>query len=129
MKRKAKGIGAERQLVHMFWNAGWAAVRIAASGATKNPSADVLCGNAIRKLAIECKTIADTKKYIPQQDMKQFLEFAKLFGAEPWIAIKFNDRKGFYFINPEDMRQTEASHSITLADAQNKALSFEELIK
>ena len=127
MSRKSKGIAAEREIFHKFWQAGWAAIRVAGSGSTSMPSADILCGNAIRRLAIECKTVKDDRKYIPQEDMKSFIDFARKFGAEPWIAIKFSHR-GWFFINPEDMKVTNASHGIDFASAQNKGLSFEELI-
>ena len=57
MSRKSKGINAERDLIHKFWNVeGWSAVRVAGSGSMKYPSADVLATNKLRRLAIECKT-------------------------------------------------------------------------
>ncbi|MBW2967284.1 Holliday junction resolvase, partial [Candidatus Woesearchaeota archaeon] len=37
MNRKAKGLSAERELIHMFWKNGWSALRVAASGAIKYP--------------------------------------------------------------------------------------------
>ena len=63
MSFKSKGINGERELVHMFWNRGWACLRIAGSGSSKYPSPDILAGNKLRKLAIECKITKDQKKY------------------------------------------------------------------
>ena len=54
---KAKGINAERELVHLFHKFGWSAVRIAGSGSSKYPCPDVLAGNGFRRIAIEAKAI------------------------------------------------------------------------
>jgi Holliday junction resolvase len=64
MKLKAKGSNAERELVHMFWDKGWAAIRVAGSGSSQYPSPDVLAGNNLRKLAVECKASGELNKYI-----------------------------------------------------------------
>ena len=63
MSLKSKGINAERELVHMFWGENWACLRIAGSGSIKYPSPDLLVGNSLRRLAVECKTTKDSKKY------------------------------------------------------------------
>ena len=90
MSRKSKGINAERDLIHKFWAASeWSGVRIAGSGSMKYPSADILASNKLRKLAIECKTSVDDSKYLPKEDIEQLKKFADIFGAEPWVAIKF----------------------------------------
>ena len=94
MSRKSKGINAERDLIHKFWGTeGWSAVRIAGSGSMKYPSADILASNKLRRLAIECKTCIKKSKYMPKEDIDQLRKFADLFGAEPWIAIKFKGRE------------------------------------
>ena len=61
MVGKKKGINAERELIHMFWAEKWAAIRVAGSGSSKYPSPDILAGNNLRKLAIECKAISGIK--------------------------------------------------------------------
>ena len=38
MSLKSKGSNAERQLLHMFWDAGWACLRSAGSGSMNHPS-------------------------------------------------------------------------------------------
>lgn len=127
MSRKSKGIGAERELVHKFWDNGWACIRVAGSGSSKYPSPDLIAGNNIRKVAIEVKTTKDDSKYFPEQEIEQLKQFASIFGAEPWIAVKFG--KNWYFINPEDLKETKQFNlSIKKSDVELRGLSFEELI-
>jgi Holliday junction resolvase len=129
MSRKSKGINAERDLIHKFWNAeGWSAVRIAGSGSNRYPSADVLASNKLRKLAIECKTSKETSKYLANDEVGQLKIFAEIFGAEPWLAVKFN-KEEWFFLSLEDIKQTEKGFVISINDAKNKGLLFEELIK
>lgn len=128
MKVKAKGINAERELIHMFWNAGWAAVRVAGSGSSKYPSPDVVAGNNIRKLAIECKAIKGLNKYFPHKEIEELLIFAEKFGAEPWIGIRF-DNINWYFTSAHDLEKTNNSFKLSLINAKKYGLLFEELIK
>lgn len=128
MNRKAKGTVAERELIHMFWNTNlWAAMRAAGSGSMSFPSPDIIAGNAQRRLAIECKSVGDDAKYIAKEDVQHLLEFAQRFGAEPWIGIRFTGKKWF-FVNPEDMKETEKNAAITKELAEMKGLSFHQLI-
>jgi Holliday junction resolvase len=125
---KARGSAAERELVHRFWDAGWAAFRSPASGSMGHELPDVIAGHGARKVAIECKITQDEVKYIPKREVEELLFFAQRFGCEAWLGVKFL-RKGWFFLNPEDCRQTPESYAIPLADAQRKGLSFEELVR
>ncbi|MBD3164943.1 Holliday junction resolvase [Candidatus Woesearchaeota archaeon] len=127
MSRKSKGINAERSLIHKFWQENWCAVRIAGSGSCRYPSPDILAGNNLRKLAIECKTSKDSAKYLTSKEIQELLEFSKLFGAEAWIAIKF-DKLEWYFLTTEDLNRTESHYVITAENAKNKGLLFSELL-
>jgi len=128
MSRKSKGINAERELIHLFWKNGWAATRVAGSGAIKYPTPDIVAGIQTRKLAVECKSTKDTSYYFTKEEVDQLKEFSEKFGAEPWLAIRFNGMKWFFF-NPEDLRETEKSLMISLEYAKTKGLLFEEVIK
>ena len=128
MSHKNKGINAERNLIHKFWATnGWSAVRIAGSGSMRYPSADILATNKLRKLAIECKTCVKNSKYMPKADIEQLKDFADIFGAEPWIAIKFKGCE-WYFISLEDIAKTSKNFIINVDTAQNQGLLFEEII-
>lgn len=129
MSRKSKGINAERELIHRFWAVKkWSAVRIAGSGSMKYPSADILAANKIRRLAIECKTSKDGNKYIPNADIEQLRTFSAIFGAEPWIAIRFN-RLDWLFLSLDDLEDTGNNFLVSKEIAKKKGLLLEELIK
>lgn len=128
MSRKSRGINAERDLVHKFWAANWAAMRAPASGSTKYPCPDVIAGNNLRKVAIEAKLTTDKAKYFTKQEVEDLITFANMFGAEPWLAVKF-PRVPWYFFTPESAVETNKSYVVTLERAQSLGIEFEELIK
>lgn len=129
MSRKSKGINAERDLVHKFWATNeWGALRIAGSGSMKYPSADIVATNKSRILAIECKTSKEPWKYIEKEDIGQLKQFAMLFNAEPYLAVRFN-KKEWLFLTLEDLEETEKNFMINLEKAEMKGILFEELIK
>lgn len=111
----------------MFWKEGWAAIRVAGSGSSHYPSPDLLAGNNLRKLAIECKSIAGDNKYLNHDTIDQLKEFSEKFGAEPWIGIRF-DKKGWYFLSFEDLIQTKKGFKISNDHAKERGLLFNELI-
>lgn len=128
MSRKSKGINAERDLIHKFWASKWAAIRVAGSGSSRYPSPDVLAGNNIRKLAIECKACKEKSRYFTKDEIEALKEFAKIFGAETWVGIKF-DKIGWYFLTLEDLKETDNCYLASYEIAKRRGLIFEELIK
>ena len=128
MSRKSKGINAERDLIHKFWSNKWCAVRIAGSGSMKYPSADVLAANKIRILAIECKTCREKSRYLTKDEVRQLKKFSDLFGAEAWIAVKF-DRHDWLFLSLDDLKDSGNNFLVSLDIAENKGLLLDELIK
>ncbi len=127
MSRKSKGINAERDLVHKFNQAGWVAARIAGSGSSKYPSPDVIAGNNLKRLVIECKTTKDQVKYLTVKEVEELVLFAKTFGAEPWIAVRFQGQPWLFF-PVESLKRTEKSYMISLAAGRLSGLSFEEVV-
>ena len=128
MDRKAKGTKTERELIHLFWSKGWAAVRAAGSGSIKYPTPDIVAGNGLRHLAIECKSSGERRRYLTREEVSSLVEFARAFGAEPWIGARFN-AQSWYFIAPQDL---EESGKLFVVDAKKARLSgilFEELIR
>lgn len=129
MSKKSRGINAERELVHKFWSNGFIAMRAPGSGSIKYPCPDILVGNPLRKLAIECKTTRSDKQYISSGQIGDLDRFAKIFSAEPWVAVKFKGNE-WLFISLEDLNQTKANnYGIKLEEARTKGLLFEELIQ
>jgi holliday junction resolvase Hjr len=128
MNKKAKGTDAERSLVHLFWSKkDWVAHRIAGSGSSKYPSPDIIASNNIRKLVIECKSTSKNVIYIPKEEINSLKKFGEMFGAEVWLAFKFN-REEWLFSTIENMNETNTSYTIKIEQIKQKGLLFEELI-
>ena len=126
---KNKGTRGERELFHLLWNTKeWGVLRSAGSGSTPMPSPDLLASNGKRYLAIECKVIGNTNKFFSEEEIQQLLEFSNKFGAEPWIAIKF-DYIGWYFLQPKQINKTKKGYSITLDLAKEKGIQLKDLLK
>ncbi len=128
MSRKSKGINAERELIHLFWQNGWSACRIAGSGSTKYPSPDVIAGNNVRKIAIECKSTKDIRQYFTKKEIEELKEFSRVFGAEPWVGVKFNN-VDWYFLTLEDLANNGEGYSTNIPCAKTKGFSFTELVR
>lgn len=129
MSKKSVGIAAERELIHMFWKVpGWSAVRVAGSGAIKYPCPDVLAGNGARRLAIECKSTQGDYKHLSGEQVADLKTFARRFGAEPWIGIRFS-RKQWFFIGMDELNATAQGFSVSEDLARKKGLLFEQLVE
>jgi Holliday junction resolvase len=128
MSRKSKGINGERELIHLFWQNGWSACRVAGSGSTKYPSPDVLAGNNVRKIAVECKVTKDVRQYFTKKEIDELRLFSQVFGAEPWVGVKFNN-VDWYFLTLEDLGGKGDGFSVTIPQAKNKGFLFPELVK
>lgn len=128
MNTKAKGTAGERELIKFLNESGWCAIRAAGSGSSRYPSPDLLAGNAVRRLAIECKVTAEKKKYFSPDELEQLQTFARKFGAEAWIGVKFPSQPWF-FMMIEDLEKTGSNFALSLEDAQRKGLTKEELLQ
>ena len=127
MNRKAKGTNGERELVKFFNDVGWGCIRIAGSGSSRYPSPDILAGNAIRRVAIECKVTKDQKKYLLAEEIEQLTTLSRKFGAESWIGIRFPGGEWF-FLMPEDLEKTGSSFAASLELAKRRGLTPQELV-
>ena len=121
MGGKPKGSNAEREIVGLFWSSNWAALRIAGSGRMNYPSADILASNGSRTLAIECKATKKTQQYFDKEQIDQLIQFSKLFGAEPLIAIKFSNNWNFFTL--EDLNQTPSGKFVIKKGADYREFS------
>ncbi len=125
MNTKAKGSNAERELIHMFQAVNFACFRAAGSGSNKYPCPDIIAGNNVRKLAIEAKISGKEYQHLEKKQIDDLQLFSNTFGAEPWVAVKFNEWR---FLTLEDIKTTNQNYSITKDIAERKGLTFEELI-
>ena len=93
----------------------------------KYPGPDLLVGNKVRRLAIECKSSKSTKIYLDEHDMQQLREFSSIFDARPWFAVRFA-RKEWLFLGLEDVEKTKKGYVIDMGKAELRGMSFEEII-
>ena len=127
LNRKAKGTRGERELIKVFNENGWSAIRAAGSGSSPYPSPDILAGNASRRVAIECKVTKDQRKYLLTEEIEQLQTFSRRFGAESWIGVRFPSEQ-WYFLMLEDLEKTETHWVISLELARRRGLTVQELL-
>lgn len=127
MSKKSRGTNAERDLIHKFWAADWAAMRSPGSGSTKYPCPDIIASNNVRKLVIEAKLTTEERKYFRSDEIKDLQIFSDKFGAEPWVAIKFYGIPWF-FLTLEDLESSGKNFVVSKEVGERRGLSFEELI-
>jgi Holliday junction resolvase len=120
---KKKGIAAERELLHLLWDKGFACCRVAGSGSIPEPSCDLLAGNKKKGYAIEVKTSRKMKKYLDKEQVKNFLEFSDKFGLTPLFAIKFM-RQGWFFVKPEYLEKTGKAYVASLENIRLKSIKL-----
>ncbi len=126
---KRKGSRTERELFHMFFDAGFIAVRAAGSGSTPLPSPDLIVGGKGKYFAIECKASKAPYKYFDDAELEQLTTFARIFCAEPLIGLRF-DREEWLFIQLKDLEKTKKGYfGISLESAKIKGITFQTLIR
>ncbi len=123
---KSKGTRFERELLKMLWDAGFAAVRVPASGAMSYPSPDIIAGNGDRYFAIEVKMRTRLPLYVSKDDINSLVKFSKIFGAEPILAVKVS-RTGWRFISIESLKGTRTGYKID-EEVFHSGLEFDELL-
>ncbi len=100
---------------------------MAGSGSIKYPCPDIIAGNNLRKLAIECKATKDKRQYLTKKEVEELREFGRIFGAEPWIGVRFNNMD-WYFLTMEDLENSGESYVVSIENAKTKGFLFGEMI-
>jgi len=111
IKRKNKGTKFERELIHILWKNGFAAIRAAGSGVTSYPCPDVLASNGKIVLAFEVKARVNLPLYLTEQKVKELVMFSNLFGAKPYIALRLS-RRGWRFIDVSRLIKTPKGYKV-----------------
>ncbi|WP_458208902.1 Holliday junction resolvase Hjc [Haladaptatus sp. NG-SE-30] len=123
-----KGANRERELVNQLDDAGFAVMRAPASGsATPRELPDVLAGNGEVFYAIEAKASSGNPIYIDGEEITDLEYFARSFGAEPRIGVRF-DHEEWYFFLPDDLYVTDGgNYRVKRATAIAAGTDFDEL--
>lgn len=119
MAKYSKGANAERELLHLLHEKGFAVVRVAGSGASKMPAPDGLAFKKGIKFAFECKVRKGNYLNIPKTQMIELVEWSKKAGIKACIAWKV-PRKGWLFLSPQDFKENKKAFSINLETALKK---------
>lgn len=128
MSKYEKGASAERELIDMFYESGFGALRVAGSGASKHPSPDVLASNGNKTFAIECKSVRSDTVYIPYSDVAQLVTFSQKFGAVPYVGVRF-EKKDWIFLDIAKIKTTKGKNfKVSKSFAYKDGKRFEELV-
>lgn len=111
----------------MFWANKWACIRVAGSGSMIYPSPDLLAGNNLRKIAIECKITKSEYQYFTKKEIEELIEFSRLFGAESFVSVKFQGL-GWKFFTLEDLKETDKKYVCSRHLAEIRGLDFNDII-
>jgi len=127
LSKYRKGANAERELIKILWNNGFATVRAAGSGVTPLPSPDLIALGNGKKVAFECK--AWDSAYL-NLSVDQFLttkQWCKIADADFFIAWKIPN-KGWLFVKPEHLTRNEKNFSISRKKAHVKAVPLSVIL-
>ena len=118
-----KGANAERELIHILFDNGFAVLRVAGSGVSPLPSPDVVALKNGKILAFECKAWKASSLAIPLADMDDEINWAKTAGAEFFIAWKI-PREGWLFVRHYHFHKTLKNYMLSLEDAKRHSTTL-----
>jgi len=129
MSNKSKGSNAERQLVKLFTEHGWRALRVAGSGVNDDSPCDLIAGKLGRKgFTIEAKSSKKSRIYITKTQIEDFMKFSLMLGLKPALAIKFN-YQGWLFLNPRYLRDCGKNWVISLEKSKKYGKRFSQFFE
>jgi len=129
MSNKAKGSKAERELLDIFTQNSWRAVRVAGSGVNDNSPCDLIAAKLGKKAhAIECKSSKKSIIYIKKSQIEDFILFSSIMGLKPVIATRFN-YEGWLFVDPKLLKDTGKYFSIPLKTAKEEGQRFSQFFE
>lgn len=129
MSNKSKGSNAERQLVRLFTECGWRAVRVAGSGVGDDSPCDIVAGKMGRGgFAVEAKSSKKKNIYISKEQIADFLDFALMSGLRPAIAVKFN-YQGWHFLSPQQLKDTGKHWAVSLDAAREQGERIDRFLE
>lgn len=126
MTRYNKGANAERELIRLFWEKGFAVARTAGSGKNQLPMPDLIVLGKGRKMVLEAKAWRAPHLSIASGQMKELLRWGGRADAEVFVAWRYPN-KGWFFIKPEEFNVAK-HYSISFAKAQKVGVPLMVLI-
>lgn len=129
MSNKSKGSNAERELVSLFTENGWRAVRVAGSGVNDDSPCDLIVGKIGQKgYSIEAKSSRSNYVYIKKSQIEDFILFSSIIGLKPAIAVRFT-YEGWLFLNPEQLEDSGKNFVIYRKKAIHEGKKFSQFFE
>lgn len=126
MSNKSKGSNAERELVSIFTEQGWRALRVAGSGVNDDSPCDLIVGKLGKKAyTIEAKSSRKNHIYISKSQIEDFVLFSSIIGLNPVIAVRFS-YEGWIFINLDQLKDSGKNWVIPKKYAKEKGKRFSQ---
>ncbi|MDV3104802.1 Holliday junction resolvase Hjc [Thermococcus waiotapuensis] len=116
--RYRKGASAERELIKVLEENGFAVVRSAGS-----KKVDVIAGNGKLYLCIEVKSTRSDRVYLGDEDIRKLAEFSRRFGGRAVLAVKFINR-GWRFFDVDELVKSGKNG----VKYSNSGMTLEELL-
>ncbi|MEK6933894.1 MAG: Holliday junction resolvase Hjc [Nanoarchaeota archaeon] len=124
MSNKAKGSNAERELLKLFTENGWRALRVAGSGVNDESPCDLIAAKLGHKgYAIEAKSSRKNHIYISKRQIEDFVLYASIIGLKPAIAVRFS-YEGWLFLSPQQLEDSGKSWVVNREKAKINGLKF-----
>ena len=124
MSNKSKGSNAERELVSLFSENGWRALRVAGSGVNDESPCDLIAGKLGHSgYTIEAKSSRKNRIYIKKSQIEDFILFASMIGLKPALAVRFT-YEGWLFLNLEEIEDSGKFWVISREKAKSSGLKF-----
>ncbi|PIN92837.1 hypothetical protein COU54_05480 [Candidatus Pacearchaeota archaeon CG10_big_fil_rev_8_21_14_0_10_31_24] len=129
MSNKSKGSNAERELVKIFTENGWRALRVAGSGVNDDSPCDMIAAKIGKKgYTIEAKSSKKDRIYITKEQISDFITFSSILGLTPALAIRFN-RQGWLFLEPKYLEDSGKFWVVSLKNAQTNGKRFSQFFE
>jgi Holliday junction resolvase len=125
MARYNKGASAERELMELFAERGFAVVRSAGSGKNHLPSPDLIVLGNGRNISIECKAWRAPYLAISSIQMNDLIKWERIAGSETYIAWKYPN-KGWFFLKASDFAKGKY-YTISFEKARKFGVSIDVL--
>ncbi len=124
MTRYAKGANAERELIKLLFERGFAVARVAGSGVSSLPSPDIIALKPGKQLAMECKAWSQAYLSIPLQQMDELSSWARVSGTEMFVAWKV-PHKGWFFLQEKHFTKNPKFYVVSRKKAEKQGLPIE----
>lgn len=122
-----KGSAAERELIELFFNHGFAVIRAAGSGTNVFSAPDLVALRSDLRFGIESKAWGSNNLSIPVVQFEDLVNWCKKGGCQALFAWKY-PREGWFFLFPEAFHKTPKFYAVSKHQALQKKIDFGVLI-